>query len=129
VVAIVVFLGAVALALGVWIFRWQRDRAYVGTTRPAVLNWTCGNGIFWRDESRDVSWWAGHDPMATGRLSATVDTSGTFPVPKQAVGKIHFASYRTAVFTSETGARITLYRQSKHAMYQADCSGTGQPAS
>lgn len=107
--------------------RWYRDRAYIGTTSSVVLEWTCGNGIFWHDGS-GRTWWAGHDPMPTGRLSPTVDPPGTFPVPKQALGRLHFASYTTAVFTSQTGARLMMFRQRKNAFYTADCAGTGQPS-
>lgn len=117
----------IVVLAGLATWRWQRDRAYVGTTVSVTLDWSCGNGIFWRGTSAHATWWAGHNPAPTGTLDTQAPGAGS-PPSRHAEGKLHFTSYRNAVFTSTAGGTLTMTRQPRNAFYTADCFiGFGPP--
>ena len=117
------FVLAVALAGGgLWgLSRWH-DRSYIGTTRRITLDWDCWNAIFWTDTSRGVRWWAG-DPVPDVPVETATTGGPGFLTHYHATGTLHFASYRTAVFTSDSGATLTMTREPRVALHNASCSG------
>ena len=122
-------------------FRWQADRAYVGTDTAAELSWgQCLNGIGWKDPTNGVSWWAGHDVVVTGEYESEPVRVRPFrpsdpnavpirSVVHSSVGTIHFDAFDSATFASRTGGTIQLTRPPPDQAYTADCvTGVGNGA-
>jgi hypothetical protein len=110
---------AIVIVGFVGLYRWRADRSYIGSSRPATLEWYCPNTPFWSDPEVDYLW-EGTDTRAFPEVERSPDEPLS---TNRAVGTLRFDDYDHATFISDEGGGSTvLIRQEAGQQHYLKCA-------
>ena len=91
----------------------------------AALTWSCTNGIQWPATTNGAFWWAGHDPVADGKVITATAGRDSVGIPiHRATGRLNFDSRNRATFHSDAGGTI-VHRIGAGTLLTAVCAFGG----